>query len=573
MIKVSWGYVTDNEVNGMDVKDKGMQKRMILAAAAVAVVAIVAAVLILAPGKKEETYRSIKIIELGGSVTIEREGVGVLAASSNMNLISGDAVKTEQDAYAVLQLDADKYVMLAESGSMTIVAEGDEANSRTAIQLETGSVLNEIQNPLSNGSSYDIVTPNATMSVRGTVFEVRKNGDSIELLVYDGKVAVGLDGMEPVLYEAGEYTQFTEGESPRFIIDRTEITEENLNPQFMERLEQIDSQSRELNLGTAQSASAQETVSPEPAATPVPAIAPVQTAPASVPVSGASPTVTQTPGPVKTFIPQADVKESGVAVPETSPAVEDTEPDDDDQPDWDSDENDRPVQNPDESGHPAQNPGENNGPAQNPGGNDHPAQNPGDNNKYQDFWKTYSITDYQQTVSGGNADTAECNVVYYLPYTVNAADNGESTLRTDAPAVYASEKVAAGSSLTEPEPPEGYIDYRRDMPLEFEYWCLEDGTKWVGTDIVNSDLCLYPVWKDGDGALYYPVICRCTGAWGHYYYCNCVKADSRLAGIDFSNNAGIPFPGWERVNSNNVIWNFNSDTVKGAESLKMFWSK
>ena len=188
----------------MDVKEKGMQKKMYIVIAAVAAVAIVAVMMILALGRKEETYRSIKIIELGGGVTIERGGVGTLEASSNMNLISGDAVKTEQDAYAVLQLDSDKYVMLAESGSMTVVAEGDEANSRTAIQLDSGSVLNEIQNPLSSGSSYDIVTPNATMSVRGTVFEVRRNGDDstgdIEVLVYDGKVAVGLDGMDSSLY-------------------------------------------------------------------------------------------------------------------------------------------------------------------------------------------------------------------------------------------------------------------------------------------------------------------------------------------------------------------------------------
>ena len=47
----------------------------------------------------------------------------------------------------------------------------------------------------------------------GTVFEVRKSQTdaegSIEVLVYDGKVAVGLEGKEPALYEAGEYTQFT----------------------------------------------------------------------------------------------------------------------------------------------------------------------------------------------------------------------------------------------------------------------------------------------------------------------------------------------------------------------------
>ena len=157
----------------METRQKGLQKNVLIAIAAAAAVVIAALVLVFVLRGKEETYRSIKIIDLYGGVTIEREGVGTLTASSNMNLISGDAVKTDQDAYAVLQLDSDKYVMLAEAGSMTVTADGDETNSRTAIRLDAGSVLNEIQNPLSNGSSYDIVTPSATMSVRGTVFEVK----------------------------------------------------------------------------------------------------------------------------------------------------------------------------------------------------------------------------------------------------------------------------------------------------------------------------------------------------------------------------------------------------------------
>lgn len=205
----------------METRQKGLQKNVLIAIAAAAAVVIAALVLVFVLRGKEETYRSIKIIDLYGGVTIEREGVGTLTASSNMNLISGDAVKTDQDAYAVLQLDSDKYVMLAEAGSMTVTADGDETNSRTAIRLDAGSVLNEIQNPLSNGSSYDIVTPSATMSVRGTVFEVRKSQTdaegSIEVLVYDGKVAVGLEGKEPALYEAGEYTQFTADQNPQFI--------------------------------------------------------------------------------------------------------------------------------------------------------------------------------------------------------------------------------------------------------------------------------------------------------------------------------------------------------------------
>ena len=544
----------------MDVKEKGMQKKMFIAIAAVAAVAIVAVVLMLALGRKEETYRSIKIIELEGGVTIEREGVGTLEASSNMNLISGDAVKTEQDAYAVLQLDSDKYVMLAESGSMTVVAEGDEANGRTAIQLDSGSVLNEIQNPLSSGSSYDIVTPNATMSVRGTVFEVRRNGDDstgdIEVLVYDGKVAVDLDGMDSSLYEAGEYTQFTAAQNPQFIVERTEITEEHLNPQFMERLEQINSQSRELNLGTAQLASAQTKDDAEPKQTPAvtePVATPAQTEAPATPAPSATPAAT--PKPVKTPTPQAAVQTPSVTAPVETPVVETPEPDDDD-----DDDDEQSVQ-PAQPVQPPQKPDENN------------------NSKYQDLWKTYTMTVYeqnvadnQQSVSGGNAGTKECTVVFYVPYVVKADDNNVSTMRNDAPAVYSSAQVSVGNLVTEPQPPVTKVNYSEAL-LYFEGWCLEDGTVWDFSTPVKADMCLYPLWKD-NASRYFPVICRSTENWGHYYYCNSVKDNSSLAGIDLSDNAGVTFNGWERVNQNNSIWDPKTGklTVQGAESLKASWS-
>lgn len=548
----------------MEKKEKGMQKKMYIVIAAVAVVAIATLALILAAGRKEETYRSIKIIELEGGVTIEREGVGVLAASSNMNLISGDAVKTEQDAYAVLQLDSDKYVMLAESGSMTVVAEGDEANSRTSIQLDSGSVLNEIQNPLSSGSSYDIVTPNATMSVRGTVFEVRKGADGIEVLVYDGKVAVGLDGMEPALYEAGEYTQFTADENPRFIVERTEITEEHLNPQFMDRLEQINSQSRELNLGTAQLASAQtqdEASEPrqtpavsEPTATPTPA-------PAATPEPSPSPAAVQTP--VSTPKPEASIVTAPVAT--EAPVVESPAVEDEDQDDEDDDQNET------DNSESAQQPGESSGNGGNAGanhgnnGNNGEHQGNGSGNIYdtQNFWKNYTFADYEKAV-GNSVDGAECTVIYYMPEMAAEAD-GCSQLKNASPGVYASVQVKVGETLKEPESSGNVPDELSGLSVT---WCLEDGTPWdFEKGVVKANMCLYPVWGDELNKIYYyPVICR--SGTQNFYYCNIVKAGSCLK--EDNSHDGYS---WKWMNGE-AEWKLgvDGDTVDGVLSLKASWS-
>ncbi|MDE7223807.1 MAG: FecR domain-containing protein, partial [Acetatifactor sp.] len=256
-------------------------------AAAVLLVAAVAVVIALLSGRTEGKFRSIKIVETSGEVTISRAGIGDLSASVNMNLVSGDSVHTEQDAYVVLMLDADKYVMLGASGTMEVIAEGDDTSGRTSIRLEQGSVLSEIQNPLGQDSSYEVVTPNATMSVRGTVFEIDREADGlVTLLVYDGAVALAMDGHEPVLCNAGEYMQFEEGNPPRVIVDRESVSEAVINEQMRQRLEKINESGRGLNLGSVKIADnepvdelpAQESeaapepiVEPEPAVTPEPA--------------------------------------------------------------------------------------------------------------------------------------------------------------------------------------------------------------------------------------------------------------------------------------------------------------
>ena len=136
------------------------------AAAAGLAVILTAFISMAVVSRGRETYRSIKIVELSGGVAIDRDGVGRINASENMNLMSGDRVATETESYVVLQLDADKYVMLEEGGAIQVVAEGGGNSTKTEIHLEQGSILNDIQSPLNRNSSYEIVTPSATMSVR-----------------------------------------------------------------------------------------------------------------------------------------------------------------------------------------------------------------------------------------------------------------------------------------------------------------------------------------------------------------------------------------------------------------------
>lgn len=218
----------------------------------VAVLVIIVAVALLFKGG-EESYRSIRVVELKGDVSIDREGLGNLEAAVNMNLISGDRISTSKDAYVVLQLDEDKYVMLGEQGAIQVFAFGKAADGRTQIHLETGTIVNDIQNALSQNSSYEIIIPGVAMSVRGTVFEARWCPDdgTGELLVYEGSVDLTLQGKDPVLYSHGEYAQFEAGDTPKFLIEHETITDERMDLQMIPFLYQIIVSGRVLDFGSA----------------------------------------------------------------------------------------------------------------------------------------------------------------------------------------------------------------------------------------------------------------------------------------------------------------------------------
>ncbi len=162
---------------------------MAVAAAAAVVVGIVLG--------RDETYRVLKVFEMNGSSVITREELGELDAYVGMNLENGDTVNVGEESTLRLVLDNDKYVLLDSGTVMKLNAAGNASDSRTSIELQKGSILNEITNPLSANSSYEVATPKATMAVRGTSFivSVNENPDgsyNINVYTLDGKVEVTL---------------------------------------------------------------------------------------------------------------------------------------------------------------------------------------------------------------------------------------------------------------------------------------------------------------------------------------------------------------------------------------------
>ena len=117
-------------------------------------------------------YRIIRVADLTGTSRVTSM-LSVSDAFKGQNLVSGDNVEVLEKSSLTLALDSDKHVVASELTKFSVEAFGAEGkDTRTIIRLETGTISNQIDNKLLPSESYVVESPNASMSVRGTIFTV-----------------------------------------------------------------------------------------------------------------------------------------------------------------------------------------------------------------------------------------------------------------------------------------------------------------------------------------------------------------------------------------------------------------
>lgn len=165
-------------------------------------VGCVIALLIVLLTRKENLYRLIKVNGYEGSVIVEREGEEALTVFEGLQLISEDMVRVEEKAFLELLADSDKHIGAEENTGFVLHAEGDSENGRIAIDLLYGKALFTIDSALSEGDSFEVTTPNVTLSVRGTSFSVAYDPVTGETTVevLDGTVWATYNGMTEELH-------------------------------------------------------------------------------------------------------------------------------------------------------------------------------------------------------------------------------------------------------------------------------------------------------------------------------------------------------------------------------------
>lgn len=148
--------------------NQGKKKKMILLLAGVGI-ALLVIVGIVVLSQKKETYRLLKVDSYAGYVTLQRNTAEDKIVEG-MHLKSGDMVSTGDGSNILLLADDDKHLFAEENTGFSIVTVGNKEKGSITINLEYGSALISIDNKLNTDSSFEVHTPNATLSVRGTVF-------------------------------------------------------------------------------------------------------------------------------------------------------------------------------------------------------------------------------------------------------------------------------------------------------------------------------------------------------------------------------------------------------------------
>ena len=232
-------------------------KKLIPIIAGGAAVVTIAVVLVLVLAHKSG-YRLLKIFEVDGDACVTRDSVGDIDPYANMVLESGDQVALDTGKLTI-QADEDKYIYLEENTKLVLKASGNSEDSKTMIELLSGAITNDIQNPLSPDSSYEVNTPNSTMSVRGTIYRVQvyeENGVKYtKVSVFAGKVETRLvykDGTldtKAVAVEGGkEAIIYEDGKTTDYLVENQDIVYEDLPPEFLEILLELTGEGRELSI-------------------------------------------------------------------------------------------------------------------------------------------------------------------------------------------------------------------------------------------------------------------------------------------------------------------------------------
>lgn len=142
-------------------------KIILIAIAALIVVIIGATVLSVAFGG--ETTRTLTISEISGDVVIIR-GEKQFYANKRTTLKSGDVINTAENGTVRVRIDGDKLISVEPNSAVYVFYTDISDKGEVSVNIAGGAVTCQLNKPLKRNEKFRVLTPNAAVSVRGTVF-------------------------------------------------------------------------------------------------------------------------------------------------------------------------------------------------------------------------------------------------------------------------------------------------------------------------------------------------------------------------------------------------------------------
>ena len=154
---------------------------------------------------------------LKGPVNIQRVATEAWRpAFIRMSLYTGDKVRCQELAETEIILKDGSILKLRDNSLMEIeLMERDKKDktNRTALKIYQGKLLGSIKKLAGKSSKFTVSTPTAVAGIRGTVFGVFVEGDSTELNVLKGEVAIQGDAGNEVLVKDKMMITVAKGDS------------------------------------------------------------------------------------------------------------------------------------------------------------------------------------------------------------------------------------------------------------------------------------------------------------------------------------------------------------------------
>lgn len=185
-------------------------KKILIGMIVFLILIVVGVILLLTLNKK--SYRNVIAESSEGGVTLQRGEAETISVEKDMRFLTEDQVTVEGASALTMLADEDKHIYARENTVFKMETKGNPKKGRIAIHLVSGQTLIEIENKLAEQDAFEVQSPNASISVRGTTFLVDYNPATFttRVEVKEGTVEVSAKNGDTLLLHDGESAIITD---------------------------------------------------------------------------------------------------------------------------------------------------------------------------------------------------------------------------------------------------------------------------------------------------------------------------------------------------------------------------